>query len=422
MEHLLFAGYLIVFAWLVTKVPFFKHSGLTASQLVILFLVKIMVGIFYGWIGVYYGAMAQMLDTWAYHYVSLKEYHLLLNEPYVFFADLFRGRYENGFENFFSSNNSWWNDLHNNIIIKLLALFDILSLGNYYINVIFYTFITLFGVVAIYRVMADVFPKKKLIVLLATFFIPSFLYWTSGIHKDGLVFTAIALIVYHIYFGLKGRFTIARIAVILLACIILLIIRNYLIVIVAPAVLAWIVAEKIRWKPVFTFGALYLLYILLFFTARYVYPKLDFPQAVVNKQYDFMQLEGASEVSATHLKPTFKSFALAAPQALSLALFRPYPGDVKHLLSLAASVEIMLLLLLCIMFLLWRTNRVSLTPFMLFCIFFSFSVLLTIGYTVNFLGAVVRYRSIIWPFLIVPVVAQINWNKLSDFKRYIEIK
>lgn len=422
MEHLLFAGYLVLFAWLVTKVSFFKHSGLTAPQLVILFLVKIMAGIFYGWIGVYYGSMAQMLDTWAYHFESLKECHLLLNDPYSFFADLFHGRYENGFGKLFSSNNSWWNDLHTNIIIKLLAIFDVFSFGNYYINVVFYSFISFFGPIALYRVMKDVFAKKKLAVLLATFFIPSFLYWTSGIHKDGLVFMALALIVYHIYFGLKEKFTIARIAIIFLSCIILLAVRTYIIVIVAPAVVAWIAAEKLRWKPIITFAAIYVVYILLFFTARYIHPKLDFPQAVVNKQQAFMQLQGRSEVSMIPLQPTFKSFVLAAPQAISIALLRPYPSDVKHLLSLAASVEVVVLLLLFIIFLLGNTHTISLSPFVLFCIFFSFSVLLTIGYTVNFLGAVVRYRSILWPFLMVPVIVQINWQKLSSLKKYIEIK
>ena len=40
-----------------------------------------MAGIFYGWIGVYYGEMAQMIDTWAYHQESFQEYELLLSNP-----------------------------------------------------------------------------------------------------------------------------------------------------------------------------------------------------------------------------------------------------------------------------------------------------------------------------------------------------
>ena len=77
LEHLLFALYLVLLAWLVTKIGFFTRAGLSSSQLVILFLLKVMAGILYGWIGVYYAHMAQMLDTWSYHQDSLAEYQLL---------------------------------------------------------------------------------------------------------------------------------------------------------------------------------------------------------------------------------------------------------------------------------------------------------------------------------------------------------
>ena len=36
-----------------------------------------------------------------------------------------------------------------------------------------------------------------------------------------------------------------------------------------------------------------------------------------------------------------------------------------------------------------------------------------IGYSVNILGAIVRYRSIVLPFLIVPMVAKIDWRKIG---------
>src|SRR5207248_8235882 len=140
---------------------------------------------------------------WAYHYESLKEVSLLKTHPLDFFSDLFHNNYENGYSRFFSSENSWWNDLKGNFFIKILAFFNLLSFNSYYINVIFYSFLSLFGPIALFRVMADVYPAKKIAVLLATFLIPSFLYWTSGLHKEGLIFTGLALVCFHFYFGLK---------------------------------------------------------------------------------------------------------------------------------------------------------------------------------------------------------------------------
>ena len=413
MEHLFFAAYLVLFSWLITKVPFYKNSGLTPAQLIIIFLLKVIAGIFYGWIGVYYGELAQMVDTWMFHYEGLEGYKLLISSPGDFFSSLFKNNYQQ-YGGFFSSENSWWNDLHNNFFIMVVSFLNLLSFGNYYINVIFFSFLTFYGPIAIYRVMRNVFPTRELAVLLATFLLPSFIYWTSGIHKDGFVFVGFALIIYNIYFGLKNNdFNIKRFLLICLGIILILMLRNYLLVIFLPAIAAWVLAEKLSGKPVIIFSCLYLLFAIAFFSLKNISPKLDFPQAVANKQQSFLNLKGGSPVPVTILQPTFVGFIKNIPEAVSLSLLRPYPSDVNHLLSLAASTEINILLFCFVLFLVWRKKGKPITPFLLFCLFFSFSVLLTIGYTVNFLGSIVRYRSIVLPFLVIPMMALIDWNKLG---------
>jgi hypothetical protein len=137
LEHFLFAAYLILFAWLVTKVRFFVTSGLTPAQLIIIFLLKVMAGIFYGWIGVYYGELAQMVDTWQFHHLSLKEYQLLKSDPQIFFSDFFHSTYVEGYGGFLATQNSWWNDLKEISFIKLISLFNLFSFGNYYVKMYF---------------------------------------------------------------------------------------------------------------------------------------------------------------------------------------------------------------------------------------------------------------------------------------------
>jgi hypothetical protein len=414
LYHLLFAAYLILFAWLITRIKFFTRSGLTSSQLIFFFLLKVMAGIFYGWIGVYYGELAQMLDTWVYHYESLQEYQLLLRDPGEFFGSIFRNTYEGGYTNFLVSKNSFWNDLKANFLIKVLALFHFASFGNYYINVVFYSFLTLFGPVAIYRVMAHAFPTSRIAVLLATFLVPSFIYWTSGLHKDGLIFLGFALMCYQLYFGLQERrFPFYRVCWLLVGFSLVLIFRNFLILVVIPALLAWVLAERMRYRPLYTYLAVYGLSLLVFFGARFLHPKLDFPEAVVLKQKEFLSLGGGSAVTVAPLQASLGSFVQNAPQAFSLSVIRPYPTDVRHLLSLAAAVEINLILLLLLVLLFLRKKVSPPRPFLLFCLFFSFSLLMMVGYSVNILGAIVRYRSIIFPFLIVPLMAAIDWNRIS---------
>ena len=395
LYYLLFAGYLCLFAWLLTRLNFFKKSGLSNPQLAILFLLKVMAGIFYGWIGIYYGQFAYMYDTWGYHELSVVEYKLLFNDPGEYFSNLFHSGYENKYGNFFASEYSWWNDLKSNMFIKFLSLINVFSFGNYYVNVIFYAFITFTGPVAIYRVFTDVFPGKKIHVLLATFLIPSFAYWTSGIHKDGLVFMALSLIIYHVYFSLKeNKLRLSRVFPLFISFIIILSFRNFLLVILVPSLFAWIVSYKYQKRTALIFIGTYLISGILFFTLRYISPALDFPQAVVEKQKAFKTLQGNSGFSFPELKPGPGSFIINTPRAIASTTLRPHPGDVKHILSMAAASETAFLLFLFFLFLIWRTNGIRSAAFIWFCIFFSFSFLLLLGFTVNFLGAIVRYRSI----------------------------
>ena len=422
LEHLLFAFYLILFAWLVTKVKFFTSSGLTSSQLVILFLFKVMAGIFYGWIGIYYGEMAKMIDTWGYHFESLQEYALLKKDPLIFFTNLFQSNYEGGYGNFLSTENSWWNDVKANMLIKIMAIFNLFSFGQYYTNIIFYSFFTMFGPMAIYRVMKDHYSMGNLAVLLACFFIPSFLYWTSGLHKEGLIFFGLAMVIYHFYFGFKeDRFRLTRILAIIACLFLILILRNFLIIILLPPLLGWMLSEKFK-KPVLVFITIAAVSVILFFTSKYIDPQLDLPQATLTKQKEFFNLSGGSTVPVKELEPDFIGFVKNAPQALSLSIIRPYPSDVSHLLSLAAAIEINILLFLFIIFLIWKKKGNKISALLLFLLFFSFAELMMVGYTVNNLGAIVRYRSIVLPLLLIPVVANINWKRINELVFKNDIK
>ena len=415
MEYLLFVAWLVIFAWLITKTKFFINTGLTKPQLIIIFLLKVMVGIFYGWIGIYYGGMAQMQDTWAYHFNSIQEYQLLFNNPHEYFTNLFNDPYDTGVGGFLAGSDSYWNDLKGNVFVKVLSIFNVFSFGHYFVNIIFYSFITLYGPLALFRVMTDVFPGKRLSILLATILIPSFLYWTSGLHKEGLIFTGISLVIYAIYFGLKEkRFGIIRILSLLIGLLLLLVLRNFIIVIIIPAIVAWLVANRKPKYGLAIFGSLYLLYIILFFTIRYINPQLDFPQAVVNKQQDFINIKGNnSTIPTKELEPTAISFLKNTPQAINLSILRPNPGDVRHILSLAAAMELTALFFLFALFILFRSNGYESKNLIYFCLFFSFSLLLAIGFSVNNLGAIVRYRSVVIPLLVIPMAALIDWKRLA---------
>jgi hypothetical protein len=417
LEYLLFAVYLVLFAWLTTKTKFFIRSGLSKPQLIIIFLLKVMAGIFYGWVGIYYGNHAQMVDTWSYHYSSIQEYNLLFQNPSEYMVNLFHDPYSGGIFKFFGTEDSYWNDLKGNSFIKILSLFNIFSFGNYYTNVIFYSFISMFGPIAIYRVMNDVYHGKKWQLVVSVFLIPSFLYWTSGLHKEGLIFLGFSLVIFNFYLGFRKKtFSLANILFIILGLLIVLVFRNFLIIILIPALVAWFFAFKFSRKPLTVFGICYIFFVIFFFTAKYISTSLDFPEVVVTKQKEFVSLHGISSVPMKKLEPNFTSFVINMPQTLSLSILRPYPSDVRHILSLAAATETDGLLLLFLIFLFFPSKRHDQKQpaiFIYFCLFLSFSVLITIGYSVNNIGAIVRYRSIILPLLLTPLFCRINWQRIN---------
>ncbi|HEY6062996.1 MAG TPA: hypothetical protein VIV35_05275, partial [Chitinophagaceae bacterium] len=189
---------------------------------------------------------------------------------------------------------------------------------------------------------------------------------------------------------------------------------NFIIVLIIPALIAWLLSNRWPKYGLAIFGSLYLVFVILFFTARYINPRFDFPQAVVNKQQEFINLKGGSSIPISQLKPDAISFLINTPQAITLSSIRPYPSDVKHLLSLAAAVEVIALLLMFALFLIWPKNGLRSKNLIYFCIFFSVSVLLAIGFSVNNLGAIVRYRSIILPLLVIPMAALIDWRRLGN--------
>jgi len=266
--------------------------------------------------------------------------------------------------------------------------------------------------------MNDVYTGKKWQLIIAVFLIPSFLYWTSGLHKEGLIFLGFSLVIFNFYSGLKKRkFSAGNILLILLGLLLVLPLRNFLIIILVPALIAWFLASRFAKRPLVVFGICYVSFVIFFFTAKYINANLDFPQAVVRKQKEFVALHGNSSVPMKKLEPTFSSFIINTPQAISLSMLRPYPSDVKHILSLAAAVETDLLLFLFFVSLFWKEknekhNQSSI--FIYFCLFLSISILITIGYAVNNLGAIVRYRSIVLPFLLAPVFCGINWQKINN--------
>lgn len=419
MSYVLFFIYLVLFSRLLTKSRFICHSALSSKIIISLFVLKVITGCVHAWILL---RMSSLPDTIVFHKEGVIEYHLLFSHSRQYFSNLFHSGYNTGYAGLFSSTDSYWNDLTSNLIIKFLSLCDIFSFGNYYVNVIFYNYVIFFGAIGLYRVFDMVYANKKYQLIATCFLLPSLLFFSSTIHKEGLIYAAIGIAVFNIFMGLnKTGFTAGRIICILLAVCFIFLQRSYVLFALLPAAVAWILSAGKKYSPLLTFIITYLLGGIFFFTAGKLSSKLNLPAKVAQKQWDFEHLQTPSTyIQLDSLAPTFKSFAFNAPQAISHSLLRPYFTDYKlSRFLLPLLVELCLYQLLVLLFIFFRNKTSVQHPFILFSLFFSFSILLIIGYTIPVIGAIVRYRSIYLPFILTPVICNINWQKI---KALIQIK
>jgi hypothetical protein len=416
VDYILFVFYLLLFCWLVTKVSFIKNSGLNNRYIVVLFLIKIAAGLAIGWLSYF---MDIKNDYWIVNREAWIEYQLLWNNPKEYFTNIFHSHYTQGYGGLFDSFQSFWNDLRNNIIIKFISVCNIFSRGNYYVNSIFFNFFCFFGHVAFYRVFIQIFKKQQLAVIIGCFLLPSMLYFTSGIQKDGIIFIALGFLSYAVFQSLQqNRFSKKRLFIIVLGFVSLFLIRSYVLLNLLPALVLWVLLAKFKWSALKTFVMGYIIMGLIFFNFNSIVHSFNPLKTVSDKQAAFFTLPIANtQIGTDTLYPTFKSFLYNAPQAYNHVLLRPYINEVPAKSFLPITIELAIYQLLFLLFLFFKRKDATGAdnPFILFGIFFTLTMFLFIGYIMPNLGSIVRYRSVYLVFLLTPVICKINWEKIARF-------
>jgi hypothetical protein len=293
-----------------------------------------------------------------------------------------------------------------------MALMNVITFKSYYVNIILFNILFLFGLVALFKVFDALFPGKKLLLIATIFLLPSMLFWCSGIHKDGLILSATGLVVYCFCKRINERVKLKHVVLIALCLLLVFSLRNYVVFALLPALWCWYISKKTA-RPISVFAVIYALGIAAFFIVPFLIPALNFPLFLANKQNEFLQLQGTSAVTSVTLQPTFRSYLSYLPEALDMAFLRPHVTEIKNLSYLPAIIENVLLLIVILLSLFFQDKKQRLTPILLFFVFFSISILIIAGYTITLSGAIVRYRSFVLPLLITPLLCMIDINRMK---------
>lgn len=407
----LFIIYFMLFCWILSKLKIVKKSEISIKIVLLLFIIRVCYGLLNGYLNIYFFFST---DTKWFHLRGLEEYHLLLNNPKEYIQDILVNTHNNHYAGFFNISNSYWNDLKNNIMNKLLSLLDLISFGDFYINILLYNFLVFISSLLLFNLFIKKYPFNKKVLIISIFTLPSFLYFTSGLHKEGVLFITITFIIYNFYQLYNGKFAIKKVLLILTSLIFILLLRNFTFFLLIPALVAWGIANIYKRSTLQIFIFFYGFFLIIFFSSNFLSGGiLNLPQLVVDRQAAFIKLSknANSGFNETPLHSTISSYLINFLPSINRAVLRPYPWEKSTIFYLALSLETTIYLLLFLCFLLFNYKNKG-DPLIHFCIFFSISMFLLIGYTVPIIGAISRYRSLYIPFVIIPILCNINWTRL----------
>ena len=345
---------------------------------------------------------------------GIQEYDLLLNDPVRFVTNIFKSGY-GSYGAFFSAESSYWDDLSVNIIAKILAFTNIVANGNLLVNSLMFGVFGFAGSIVFYKCFLPFFQQNKWILLITCFLLPSTLLYSSGIHKDSIVFFLVGLFFYSgsqlLMQNARGKYVL----LLILAWVGLLLMRNY----VAMALLPLIVCATLIFRFKFptwisvtvVYGGIFTLVSITEATST-----LRPLRLVSDRQASFLSTEkGNKQVRVQLLKPTIASFISATPQAIKNSLLTPYPLQFAAKIWWFFALENMTYLILLSAFLYSLCSfKTSIPPLLVLSFIFALSMVLFIGFVVPNANAIIRYKSTYLPLLLIAATFSFKKNDIKE--------
>lgn len=321
-------------------------------------------------------------------------------------------------------NDAFFNDSH--LMIRFNAFLMIFSGQNFHVHTILMAFISFIGLMLIYKSLLPIFSQKALWFLPCVFLTPSLMFWSSGMLKEPLVILGLGLLLFPAFIAaqpLPKRFICAAIGI-----FILLFTKFYVLFCIAPPLVAYIIptTSKSVKTILVKHTSIAIITLALAFLAPYISPALNFPGMLLNKQKAFLNVadlwNAGSFTNVPLLTGSFHDILLKAPIGFYNTIFKPLPMEVNNLLLLAAFLENILIFVI-ITYCLWNARRKAITQnlnFMLFAAFYVILLFCIIGLTTPVIGALVRYKIMGIPFLLLFFLAMVPDEAMPSFKlKYI---
>lgn len=316
--------------------------------------------------------------------------------------------------------------LSNQIISRFSCVFGFFCFQNYTVVSLFFAVLSYIGIWKMVLVFYKIFPGYKKQISFSFLFLPSFIFWGSGILKESVCLFSLGLIIKGFYNLFYFKNTNWRdIIGALIGCFLLISIKDYIFYAFIGSFIVLLYRHYIRNTSLFTKLFIYLIVILIvtigFKTLldsiendRESLLKTDaFFEQTKSFRDNYEDLGGAF-VDIGDFDPTPLGVAKKIPQIFITVFFRPFPWEARSIVLFISMLESLFFLILIIRALLITKilgfftiifkNPVILTSFV-----FSLLLSIVIGLTTYNFGAIIRYKIPCMPFLCM-VLLFINSN------------
>lgn len=302
-------------------------------------------------------------------------------------------------------------------VIRLAAFFDLFTFSAYSATAVLFSVISFIGLWMLFQSFYEIMPERHKYIAAATLFIPSVVFWGSGLLKDTITLACLGMAT----FCVKRLFLDRRVSVsygllLLVSLYGMFLIKKYILINYLPAAILWIYTANLAHIRSTVFKILLFPFIsaLVVVAGYYAVQQVskDDPRYALNKlsntakvtAYDIAYQTGrdaGSTYTLGELDGSFGSMIKLAPQAVNVSLFRPYLWEVRNPLMLMSAIEAMILLALTLYVLRARWTRilsVLTNPHVVFCLVFSITFAFAVGVSTFNFGTLSRYKIPSLPF------------------------
>ncbi len=416
--------YILIGCYIISKNSFFKLPSIPTYWLIIVFGIKIILSIFITLIYTYYYQDRAVADIFKYFDDSKIIFDSLKTNvvDYVqmvlgldFNSEYFHNKYYSKMTYWYRVNNSnLLSDTH--VIIRFNAIVRLFSFGFFHVHNVFINFLSLTGLIAIFKVFYNLYLGKEKLLFFIVFLTPSLLFWGSGLLKEGIIIMALGVFLIH-FFILTDKWSLTSILLILFSCIVILFTKMILLIALIPGVLGYLLNKKLKNIHLsYLYTTIFIISIsLILYFINYPLNPIDI---IINKQQDFIYLVEKIDVRSAIYQPKFNNLwdLLAyTPQALINVFFRPFLWESYSVFTLFSALENVLIVLFCVVLLFFRNKKTSFSTLFYFSILFALVLAIVIGLTAPILGAIVRYKIFVLLFFLLAIGNQFDTDKFLNF-------